>query len=78
VKPQRTRCAEWAISDRFGYWPRRCGQSLTHRVVGRWKNWPGWPERELMCAEHAARYVAGNSPYSSVVISAYRIRRGKR
>jgi len=75
VKPQRTRCAEW-VRAYTHYGMSRCGQPLTHRVVGRWKNFPGWPERELMCERHAAAMVAGNSPFSSVRISAYRIRGG--
>jgi hypothetical protein len=79
VKPQRTRCAEW-VMVRYGL-PHavRCRRPLTHRVVGRWKNYPGGcPERVLMCEAHAAQYVRGNSPYSSAVISAYRVRRGNR
>jgi hypothetical protein len=72
VKPQRTRCGEWvAPLGRL----RRCDRPLTHRVVGRWKNFPGWPERELMCGHHAEQFVRGNSPFSSVTISAYRVRK---
>jgi hypothetical protein len=53
-----------------------CGAPVTHRVVARWKSYPGWPERELMCAAHADLMVRGNSPHMSAVMSAYRIRKG--
>lgn len=74
MKPQQTRCLEWWVG---APWPRptRCGRPVTHRVVGRWKNWHGSPERVLVCDRHAARFVKGNSLYSSVVLSAYRVRR---
>lgn len=71
-KPQKTRCQEW-----FGYWTmQQCGRPLTHRMVARWRGYPaGQPDRVLMCEKHARTFVACFSPFSSVVISVYRVRR---
>jgi len=74
VKPQRTRCSEWWIGGQYPR-PVHCDRPITHRVVGRRKTWPGWPQRELMCEQHAARLVAGNGAHSLVHISAYRVRK---
>lgn len=72
MKPQQTRCQEWNVG-----WHRvdRCRKPITHRIVGRWMWYPYWPERVLVCAEHAKRMAKVGD---FVSITAYRVRKGNR